>query len=48
MTEFEEQTAQEDALFPWLASGCMADPTCEIEEDFFDDLNEFEDCEDFE
>lgn len=45
MTEFQEQIAQEDALFPWLASDCMAD---EAGCDFFDELNEFEDEEDFE
>lgn len=39
MTIDFEQVAQEDALFPWLASDCMADP---CEEDFFDELNEFE------
>jgi hypothetical protein len=46
MTEFEEQIAQEDALFPWLADNSMADPAAEA--DFFDELNEFEDEEDFE
>jgi hypothetical protein len=45
MNEFEEQLAQEDALFPWLADGSMADPCWES--DFFDDLNEFEDLEEF-
>jgi hypothetical protein len=45
MNEFEEQLAQEDALFPWLADNSMADPATEV--DFFDDLNEFEDEEDF-
>jgi hypothetical protein len=43
-----EQIAQEDALFPWLASDCMGDQCEEATGDFFDDLNEFEDCEDFE
>jgi hypothetical protein len=38
-----EQLAQEDALFPWLASDCMADQ----EEDFFDCLSDFEEEEDF-
>jgi hypothetical protein len=46
MTDYE-QIAQEDALFPWLASDCMADDTT-CESDFFDELNEFEDDEDFE
>jgi len=39
-----EQQAQEAAIFPWLESDCMADQTS----DFFDELNEFEDSEDFE
>lgn len=39
-----EQMAQEDALFPWLASDCMADPG--LEPDFFDELSCFEEDED--
>lgn len=31
-----EQIAQEDALFPWLASDCMADEYQESEPDFSD------------
>ncbi len=38
-----EQLAQEDAMFPWLASDCMADMYDEEEtkfevEDYYDDL----------
>jgi hypothetical protein len=36
-----EQLAQEDTLFPWLASDCMGDQ----EEDFFDCLSDFEEEE---
>lgn len=35
-----EQLAQEDALFPWLASDCMADETCFYDPDFINDLDE--------
>jgi hypothetical protein len=30
-----EQLAQEDALFPWLASDCMADYMEELQEDTY-------------
>lgn len=43
MTDFE-QVAQEDALFPWLASDCMADP-CFEEMDFFDEANNFDELD---
>lgn len=39
MTVDYEQLAQESALFPWLDSDCMSDPTTE---DFFDDANLFD------
>ena len=39
-----EQLSQEDALFPWLDNGTLSDQS----QDFFDELSEFEDCEDFE
>jgi hypothetical protein len=42
----EDDVMMEDAIFPWLASDCMADPT--LEPDFFDECSEFEDSEDFE
>ena len=42
-----EQLAQESAIWPWLDSDCMADPTTIEDPDFFDELNEFEDEEDF-
>lgn len=40
-----EQLAQEDALFPWLASDCMADETCFYDPDFIneDDSDEWSD-----
>jgi len=38
-----EQMQQESALYPWLDSNCMADQPS----DFFDELNEFEESEDF-
>lgn len=43
-----EQIAQEDAIYPWLASDCMADPCFDESPDFFDECNEFEDEEEFE
>ena len=39
-----EQLDQEAALFPWLDSDTLSDQN----QDFFDELSEFEDCEDFE
>ena len=36
-----EQLEQEAALYPWLDSGTLSDQS----QDFFDDLNEFEDYE---
>ena len=39
MIDYEEW-AQEDALFPWLANGCMADETCFYDTDFIDDFEE--------
>jgi hypothetical protein len=38
-----EQLAQEAALFPWLDSDCMADPTCEdwfADDDYYPDMEE--------
>ena len=39
-----EQNQQEAALYPRLDSGILSDQS----QDFFDELSEFEDCEDFE
>jgi hypothetical protein len=43
MNEYDEQAAQEDALFPWLASDCMGDPAEEL--DFFDEASLFDEIE---
>jgi len=42
MTDFE-QLEQESCLWPWLDSDFMSDPG---EEDFFDEVNLFEEDED--
>ena len=42
MTDFE-QLQQESNIFPWLDSDCMSD-SCD--EDFFDEINLFEEEED--
>jgi len=43
MTDFE-QLEQELRLWPWIDSDCMSDP---CEEDFFDEVNLFEEDEDY-